>query len=168
MSEQDHVEKKGASAWKWILGVGGGIALVLALTVYGSVTYLFAKGKPQVAAALDSIISADMAKLGPNDAALLREISDLAKTRQASFAATTLLANAASGALVDHQVTPEEYQTLVMVRDYVKSENGDVGFRELGRFAGEHPEVRALIENQRLAAQAVSGRSDGTISTQAR
>jgi hypothetical protein len=55
MSEREQVEKRGASAWKWILGVGGCIVLALALAVYGSTAYLFAKGKPQVAAALESV-----------------------------------------------------------------------------------------------------------------
>lgn len=169
MTEQAQVEQKGASAWKWILGVGGGIALVLALSVYGSVAYIFAKGKPQAIAALDSVVSAEAPKLAPNDAALLREMNALAKPRQTSMACVILLANAASGALADHQVTPEEARALAQVRDFVRAENGEVSFKELGRFAGDNPEVGKLIENQRLAAQAATRHPAATTThTQAR
>lgn len=158
MSDQD--EQQVSGTWKWILGVGVGCLIVTALVIYALGSYLFVKGKPQLAAALNQIVRQESGRLGAGDAALLRELDGLASQKETSLAAVTLLANAVSGAVADHQMSAEEAKLLGQIRDFVRAESGKVSYRELGVFNAEHPEIMKLQENQNLATQVVQAKAE--------
>jgi hypothetical protein len=158
MSDQNESQVSGT--WKWIVGIGVSCLIMTALVIYALGSYMFIKGKPQLAEALDHIVWLESRGLAAGDAALLGELNGLASQKETSLAAVTLLANSISGAVADHQVSVEEAKLLGQIRDFVQSRGGKVSYRELGAFNGGHPEIMKLQENQNLAAQVVQAKAE--------
>jgi len=79
---------------------------------------------------------------------LIKELELLISDKEISFFGLALTGTVGRGILEDGQFTQEEDKALALVIEFLREENGKVGFFEAVTFVGTHPELRKVIDKR--------------------
>ena len=137
-----------STPWTKILLIGCGVSIFFFascgfLVYYFAVKTLSSVRERGIVVYAEKLAAVRETEAIPGDQlAQLDALMELARREEASYFGFSLALGTALGAIEDDEISEEESEDLVAVRDFLEPSGADVGLIEMGNFLEERPRLR--------------------------